>query len=62
MENFNRYLPIAALLTNQSIILINRHNTTFYVLRVVALMKTAKVNAYIMYIFGKIGVLSIHAA
>ena len=32
----------------------------FYVPRVVDLMKTAKVNAYIMYIFGKIELLSIH--
>ena len=33
----------------------------FYVCRVVDLMKTAKVNAYIMYIFGKIELLSVHA-
>ena len=33
----------------------------FYVRRVVDLMKLAKVNAYIMYIFGKIELLSIHA-
>ena len=33
----------------------------FYVRREVDLMKTAKVNAYIMHIFGKIEVLSIHA-
>ena len=33
----------------------------FYVRRKVDLMKTAKVNAYIMYIFGKIELLSIHA-
>ena len=33
----------------------------FYVRRKVDLMKTAKVNAYIMHIFGKIGLLSIHA-
>ena len=33
----------------------------FYVHREVDLMKTAKVNAYIMYIFGKIELLSIHA-
>ena len=36
--------------------------TFFYVRRVVDLMKTAKVNAFIMYIFGKIELLSIHAA
>ena len=39
-------------------------NTTrdvFYVRRKVDLMKTAKVNAYIMHIFGKIELLSIHA-
>ena len=33
----------------------------FYVRRVVNLMKRAKVNAYIMHIFGKIELLSIHA-
>ena len=33
----------------------------FYVRRKVDLMKTAKVNAYIMHIFGKIELLSIHA-
>ena len=33
----------------------------FYVRREVDLMKTAKVNAYIMHIFGKIKLLSIHA-
>ena len=35
--------------------------TFFYVRRKVDLMKTAKVNAYIMHIFGKIELLSIHA-
>ena len=33
----------------------------FYVRRKVDLMKTAKVNVYIMHIFGKIELLSIHA-
>ena len=33
----------------------------FYVCREVDLMKTAKVNAYIMHIFGKIELLSIYA-
>ena len=33
----------------------------FYVRREVDLMKMAKVNAYIMHIFGKIELLSIHA-
>ena len=33
----------------------------FYVRREVGLMKTAKANAYIMHIFGKIELLSIHA-
>ena len=33
----------------------------FYVRRKVDLMKTAKVNAYIMHIFGKIELLPIHA-
>ena len=35
--------------------------TFFYVRREVDVMKTAKVNAYIMHIFGKIELLSIHA-
>ena len=35
--------------------------TFFYVRRKVDLMKTAKVNAYIMHIFGKIELLSTHA-
>ena len=34
----------------------------FYVRREVNLMKTAKVNAYIMFIFGKIELLSIHVS
>ena len=34
----------------------------FYVRREGDLMKTAKVNAYIMHIFGKIELLCIHAA
>ena len=33
----------------------------FYVLRKVDLMKMAKVNAYIMHIFGKIELLYVHA-
>ena len=33
----------------------------FYVRREVDLMKTAKINAYIMHVFGKIELLSIHA-
>ena len=33
----------------------------FYVCRMVDLIKTAKVNAYIMYIFGKIELLSMRA-
>ena len=33
----------------------------FYVRREVDLMETAKVNAYIMHIFGKIELLSIHS-
>ena len=42
---------------------ISRNTSTrdvFYVRREVDLMKTAKVNAYIMHIFGKIELLSIH--
>ena len=51
----------------QSVILILRklQNTctrdVFYVRRMVDLIKTAKVNAHIMHIFGKIELLSIHA-
>ena len=42
--------------------LVNRYTRdVFYVRREVDLMKTAKVNAYIMHIFGKIELLSIHA-
>ena len=35
--------------------------TFFYVRREVDLMETAKVNAYIMHIFGKMKLLSLHA-
>ena len=35
--------------------------TFFYVRRGVGLMKTVKVDAYIMHIFGKIELLSVHA-
>ena len=38
----------------------NTYDGRFYVPRVIDLMKTAKVNAYIMYIFGKIELSSIH--
>ena len=38
----------------------NNTRDVFYVRREVDLMKTAKVNAYIMHIFGKIKLLSIH--
>ena len=38
-----------------------RTRDVFYVRREADLMKTAKVNAYIMHIFGKIELLSIHA-
>ena len=44
-----------------SIIIIIDTRDVFYVRREVDLMKTAKVNAYIMHIFGKIELLSIHA-
>ena len=39
----------------------NYEGRFFYVRRMVYLMKTARVNAYTMYIFGKIELLSIHA-
>ena len=42
-------------------ILIGNTRDVFYVRREVDLMKTAKVNAYIMHIFGKIELSSIHA-
>ena len=45
----------------QIYVLVNIRGTFFYVRRMVDLMKTAKVNAYIMHIFGKIELLSIHA-
>ena len=38
-----------------------RTRDVFYVRREVDLMKTAKVNAYIMHIFGKIELLFIHS-
>ena len=41
--------------------LIQNKRDVFYVRRVVDLMKAAKVNAYIMFIFGKIKFVSIHA-
>ena len=46
-------------LANFSLVLHTRD--VFYVRGVVDLMKTATVNAYIIYIFGKIELLSIHA-
>ena len=46
---------------NEPSIAANIRGTFFYVRRVVDLMKTAKVNAYIMHIFVKIDLLSIHA-
>ena len=44
-----------------NMILVCNARDVFYVRREVDLMKTAKVNAYIMHIFGEIGLLSIHA-
>ena len=47
---------------NWSFTLVSYHTRgVFYVRREVNLMKTAKVNAYIMHIFGKIELLSIYA-
>ena len=40
---------------------VNNTRDVFYVRRKVDLMKTAKVNAYIIHIFGKIELLSINA-
>ena len=40
---------------------VGTRNVFFYVRRKVDLMKPAKVNAYIMHIFGKIELLCIHA-
>ena len=45
-------------LTNDYLIILR--GTVFYVRRMVDLIKTAKLNAYIMHIFGKFGLLSIH--
>ena len=42
------------------IIFIEIRGKFFYVRRMVDEMKTAKVNAYIMHIFGKIELLSVH--
>ena len=42
--------------------IIENNVTVFYVRRVVDLMQTAKVNAFIMHTFGKIEHLSIHAS
>ena len=41
--------------------LLRKYEGRFYVRREVDLMKTEKVNAYIMHIFGKIELLPIHA-
>ena len=59
------YMPPLILYTELIITCCHKHATCtrviFYVRREVDLMKTAKVNAYIMDIFGKIELLSIHA-
>ena len=41
--------------------IVGLRGTFFYIRIVVDLMKTAKVNAYNMHIFGKIELLSVHA-
>ena len=50
-------VPLREQLRNSTLIYEGR----FYVRRMVNFMKIAKVNAYIMYIFGKIELSSIHA-
>ena len=49
------------LYTGKRKISVENTRDVFYVRREVDLMKTAKVNAYIMHIFGKIELLSIYA-
>ena len=53
------YIPIK--IVSQCVGYTSYTRVIFYVRREVDLMKTAKVNAYIMHIFGKIELLSIHA-
>ena len=58
MKNLLLYIPFKKVLER------SRKTITrdvFYVRREVDLMKTAKLNAYIMHIFGKIELLSINA-
>ena len=57
----DRSLHACAKFDNFTLTYIRDTRDVFYVRRAVDLMKTAKVNAYIMHIFGKIELLSIHA-
>ena len=53
--------PLGWFIFEMSSVTYRHTRDVFYVRREVDLMKTAKVNAYIMLIFGKIELLSIHA-
>ena len=53
--------PMGKLLNSFCILILIHTRDVFYVRREVDIMKTAKVNAYIMHIFGKIELLSIYA-
>ena len=55
-----RELPSPRHFSETLFVMLNTRDV-FYVRREVDCMKTAKVNAYIMHIFGKIELLSIHA-
>ena len=59
-ENSNRIDTLNSHLLTLKRIITKCTRDVFYVRRKVELMKTAKVNAYIMHIFGKIELLSIH--
>ena len=62
MPIYKRLLPNKAVLTYKALNgLTPEYEGRFSVRRMVDLMKTAKVNAYIMHIFGKIELLSKHA-
>ena len=57
LQNHNRLFTARTYIHNKP----QYTRDVFYVRRKVGLMKMAKVNAYIMHIFGKIEILSIHA-
>ena len=55
------FFKVSLMISFRTEILHMHTRDVFYVRRKVDLMKTAKVNAYFMHIFGKIELLSIHA-